>query len=201
MLALVGAIPGIGPIVYSACFLIAFALSLTAALVAAVHMIGAFLYPTIIAIRGVGALGATLEVVEACRRNPLHVILYEVIVAIVGGLMTLLIGAAVWAGVDMTLWLGTSVMGDHFEQSLTAIPDFFRVFLRPFARLLPLSADEFDVAWHYDVAGILMGASLMMIALLTLVYPFVFFTSAGSITYLILRGEPLPEERSPIEEL
>jgi hypothetical protein len=164
--------------------------------------VGAFLYPTIVAIRGVGAVGAIFEVVELARRKPLHLILYEAVVAAVGGLMTALIGAAVWASLNLTVFLGGALMGDKFEQTLAAVPAFFRIFLRPFAKIIPLVSEEMDLAWHYDLSGLLLGISLLVVLVLTIVYPFVFFTSAGSIVYLILRrDEEPPPERSPIEDL
>ena len=42
---------------------------------------------------------------------------------------------------------------------------------------------------------------LLVLVVMTLAYPFVFFTSAGSITYLILGHDPTQRERSPIEDL
>ena len=201
LLALVGSIPGIGPIVFSASFVPAFLLSLTAVLTASVHMVGAFLYPTIVAIRGVGAMGAILEVVELARRKPLYILLYEMVMAVVGALMTCIIGMAVWASLNISIWLAGSIMQEKFEQTLSALPGFFRIFVRPFSKVLPLAAEEAEVAWHYDASGILLGFSLLIVVVFTLVYPFVFFTSAGSITYLILRAEPEPAERSPIEDL
>ena len=92
-------------------------------------------------------------------------------------------------------------MQEKFDQSIAALPGFFRIFLRPFAKIIPQAVEQVEVAWHYDLSGILLGGSLMIVVVLTLVYPFVFFTSAGSITYLILRNEPAPSERSPIEDL
>jgi MFS family permease len=201
MLALAGSIPGIGPIIYSACFLLAFFLSLTAVLTVSVHMVGAFLYPSIVSIRGVGAVGAVVEVVELARRQPLFLLLCEAVVALVGALMTLLIGGAVWASLSLTTWLAEAIMDERFELSVGSIPSFFEVFLRPFAKVFPLSPELLEATWNYDLAGLLMGISFMIVAVLTLVYPFTFFTSAGSITYLILRSEPLDPERSLIEDL
>ena len=201
MLALTGSIPGIGPIIYASSFLLAFFLSLTAVLTAVVHTVGAFLYPTIVAIRGVGAVGAIMEVVELARRKPLYIIIYEGVALAVGTLMTVIIGAAVWASLNLTVFLGGSIMREKFEQSIWGLPDLFRVFLRPFEKIIPAAIEPIEVAWHYDLSGMLLGASLMVVVVLTLVYPFVFFTSAGSITYLILRNEPAPRERSPIEDL
>jgi len=201
MLALVGSIPGIGPIIYASSFLLVFFLSLTAVLTAAVHMVGAFLYPTIVAIRGVGAPGAILEVVELARRKPLYILIYEGLTLVLGALMTAIIGAVVWASINLTVFLGGSIMQEKFDRTVAALPGFFSIFIRPFAKILPLAAEQVEVAWHYDLSGILMGASLMVVVVLALVYPFVFFTSAGSITYLILRNEPAPPERSPIEDL
>lgn len=201
ILALVGSIPGVGPIIWSASFLLAFFFSLVAVLTAVVHMVGAFLYPSIVAIRGVGAMGAILDVVELARRNTVYVIFYETVVLAVGALMTLLLGAVVWASLNVTVYLGGAIMGEKFDLTLAALPDFFRIYLRPFARILPMSADEVELAWHYDLSGILLGGSLLVVVVLTIVYPFVFFTSAGSIVYLILRNEPDPAEQSPIEDL
>lgn len=201
MLALAGTIPGIGPIVYSASFLLAFFLSLTAVLTVSVHMVGAFLYPTIVSIRGVGAVGAVVEVVELARRQPLFLLLCEAVVSLVGVFMTVLIGGAVWASLELTTWLAGAIMDEKFELALGSVPSFFEVFFRPFMKVLPIPPEPLEVAWHYDLSGILLGASLMMVVVMTLVYPFTFFTSAGSITYLILRSEPLDPERSLIEDL
>jgi len=201
MLALVGSIPGVGPIVWSASFILAFALSLVAVLTAAIHMVGAFLYPSIVAIREVGAVAAILDVVELARRKPLYLIFYEAVVLAVGTLMTLLLGAVVWASLNVTVYLGGAIMGDKFDQSMAALPDFFKIFLKPFARILPMSAEEFELAWHYDLSGVLLGVSLLVVVVLTVVYPFVFFTSAGSIVYLILREDQEPADKSPIEDL
>ena len=203
LIAMVGSIPGVGPIIWSASFLLAFFLSLAAVLTVAIHMLGAFLYPTIVAIRGVGAVGAILEVVALARRKPLFLLLYEAFVAAVGGLMTVLIGGLVWASLNLTMFLGGAIMGEKFDETLAALPGFFRVFLRPFAKIIPMATEEMEVAWHYDLSGLLLGVSLLVVVVLTLVYPFVFFTSAGSIVYLILKpeGEPAPIERSPIEDL
>lgn len=201
LLCLVGTLPGLGPIVYSGCFLVAFFLSLTAVLMAAVHTVGAFLYPTIVAIRGVGAAGVILEVVELARRKPLYIIIYELVIAAVGAVMTALIGLAVWASVNLTMWSASVIMKEEFEKTQAALPDFFRILLRPFSKMIPLASADFDVAWHYSFSGILLGASLLVVVVLTIVYPFVFFTSAGSITYLILRNEPPAAEPTPIDDL
>jgi hypothetical protein len=201
MLVLAGSIPGVGPIIYSASFLVAFLLSLTAVLTVSVHMVGAFLYPTIVSIRGVGAVGAVVEVVELARRQPLFLLLCEAVVSLVGALMTVLIGGAVWASLELTTWLAGAILDERWELALGSVPSFFEVFLRPFSKILPVPPEPFEVAWHYGLSGILLGASLMVVVVLTLVYPFTFFTSAGSITYLILRSEPLDPERSIIEDL
>ncbi|MGH9869188.1 MAG: hypothetical protein ACREAA_13630 [Candidatus Polarisedimenticolia bacterium] len=201
MLALAGSVPGIGVILYSASFLLAFFLSLTAVLTVAVHMVGAFLYPTIVSIRGVGAVGAVVEVVELARRQPLFLLLCETVVALVGALMTVLIGGAVWASLELTTWLASTIMDERFELAVGSVPGYFEVFLRPFAKVFPLPPESLEAAWHYDLSGMLLGASFMLVVVLTLVYPFTFFTSAGSITYLILRSEPLDPERSLIEDL
>ena len=201
MLAFVGSIPGIGPIIYSASFLPAFFLSLIVVLTIAVHTFGAFLYPTIVATQGVGAIGAILEVVELARRKPLYIIIYQAVVGLVGALMTLLIGGVVWASLSLTILSASAIMRERFDLTLAAIPDFFEVFLRPFSRILPFAAEDIETAWHYDLSGALLGGSLLVVVVLTLVYPFVFFTSAGSITYLILRTPPDAPERSPIEDL
>ncbi|HKY31816.1 MAG TPA: hypothetical protein VJV23_04710 [Candidatus Polarisedimenticolia bacterium] len=200
-LALLGSIPGIGPLLYSSSFLIAFLLSLAVVLTVVVHMVGAFLYPAIVSIRGVGAVGAMVEVVELARVKPLFLLLYELVAAAVGAVMTLILGGAVWAGLGLTTWLARAIMDEGFEQTLASVPRFFEVFVRPFSKVIPLQPEPIEAAWHYDVSGMLLGASLMVVAVLTLVYPFVFFTSAGSITYLILRSEPADPERSIIEDL
>lgn len=201
MMGLVGAVPGAGPIFYAASFLLAFLLSLVAVMTVVVHTVGAFLYPSIVALRGVGAVGAIMEVVETARRKPLYVLFYEAMVGVVGALMTIIIGAVVWASLHLTVWLGSTIMQEKFDDTLAGIPTFFRVFLKPFARALPFSTEDLEVAWHYDAAGALMGMSLLVVVVLTVVYPFVFFTSAGSITYLILREEALPAEPDIIDEL
>ncbi len=201
VLTLAGGLPGIGPIVYSASFLLAFLLSLTAVLTGAVHAMGAFLYPTIVAVRGVGAVGAILEMVELTRRRPLHVLVYQVVVTAVGAVMTLLIGLVVWASLRLTVVTASTIMQETFDTIGAAVPEFFRTFMRPFERVLPVLAEEAEAAWHYDLSGMLLGCSLLVVGVLTLVYPFVFFTSAGSITYLILRTAEEPSERSPIEDL
>ena len=201
MLTMVGAIPGIGPVVFSASFLVAFSMSLVAVLTALVHMIGAFLYPSIIAMRGGGAVSATLEVVELARRKPLLLMMYEAIVGAVGLLMTLIIGVVVWASVRLTNTTARGTLGERFETMRAAVPDFFRIFLRPLRGVLPLEATVENLPWHFDVSGILLGFSLLVLVVMTLAYPFVFFTSAGSITYLILGHDPTQRERSPIEDL
>jgi len=201
VLGLIGSVPGAGPIVYAASFLLAFMLSLVAVMTVVVHTVGAFLYPSIVALRGVGAVGAIMEVVDTARRKPLHVILYELLVAGVGSLMTLIIGVVVWASLHLTVWLGSTIMQEKFDDSLAGIPSFFRVFLKPFAAGLPFSPEELEVPWHYDASGILMGISLLVVVVLTLVYPFVFFTSAGSITWLILREDAMPAAPDVIDEL
>ena len=201
MITIVGAVPGIGPIVFSSSFLLVFLLSFGAVVTSLIHFVGAFLYPTIVAIRGVGAVGAMIEVIELARRKPLLLILYEAVAAAVGSLMTLLIGAVVWASLSLTTRGAESIMGEKYEQTLGSVPAFFGVFLRPFRKLLPMAVEDLDAAWHYDLSGILLGASLLVVVVLTIVYPFVFFNAAGSITYLILRTEPPAPERSPIEDL
>lgn len=201
MLSMVGAIPGVGPIIFSASFLMAFAMSLVTVLIAFVHMVGAFLYPTIVSLRSGGAVGAILEVVELARRQPLRLLLYEAVVGAVGTLMTLIIGGVVWASVHLSNLTASAIMGEKFDKIQAAVPGFFRIFLRPLRGVLPLDPWAGDLAWHYHLSGIFLGSSLLVLFVLTLVYPFVFFTAAGSITYMILRPDPTPTERSPIEDL
>ncbi len=201
MLSMVGAIPGVGPIIYSASFLMAFAMSLVVVIVTALHLLGFFLYPSIVAIRGGGAVAAMLEVIELARRQPLMLLMYEGVVAVVGCLMTLITGSVVWASVRLTNATAEGILGERFATLQAAIPSFFRIFLRPLRTVLPLQGIPEGIPWHYDLGGILLGFSLLVLVILTLTYPFVFFTSAGSITYLILRPEPVPRDRSPIEDL
>ncbi|MFQ5700871.1 MAG: hypothetical protein ACE5HU_03400 [Acidobacteriota bacterium] len=201
MISMVGAIPGVGPIIFSASFLLIFLMSLVIVVIAAVHMVGAFLYPTIVAIRGTGAVGAMVEIVKLARNEPLLLLLYELIVAAVGTLMAFILGLVVWASVSLSTAAAGAIMGDRLDRIFAAIPSFFRIFLHPLRGMLPLSSTGAAVAWHYDLAGTLLGSSLLVLFVLTLAYPFVFFTSAGSITYLILRPEPVEREPSPIEDL
>ena len=52
------------------------------------------------------------------------------IVAAVGALMTFLIGAVVWASLNLTMFLGGAIMHEKFDQTLSALPAFFRIFGR-----------------------------------------------------------------------
>ncbi len=186
---LVGAIPGLGPIVFAASFLLAFLLAFSAALVALIHALGTFLYPSVVALEGRGAAGVLSELFDLVRRKGIHLLICEAVVALVGFLMTGIVGVVVWAGLYIVNWSAAAIMGENFHLSLTGIPRFFRVFLRPFQAWLPLIPDPGPVAWHYDLAGFMLGFSLLWIVIATAVYPFVFFNTAGSITYLILRQE------------
>lgn len=189
VMQLIGSIPGLGPIIFASSFLLAFALAFTAALAALVHAVGAFLYPSIVALKGCGAVGVVTEMFDLVRRRGIHVLLYEAVVGAVGLLMTGIIGFAVWAGLYIVNWSALAIMGEKFTSSLTGIPRFFRVFLGPFAAWLPAIPVPAPVPWHYDLAGFLLGFSLLWIVIATAVYPFVFFNTAGSVAYLILKEE------------
>lgn len=189
MMELIGALPGLGPIVFAASFLLAFSLALLATLTALVHAMGTFLYPSIVALRGSGAIGVLIEMFDLLRRRGFQLLAYEAVVGAVGALMTALIGTVVWVALYIANWSALSIMKEKFEQSLGAIPDFFRIFLKPFERWLPYVPEPIELPWHYDLSGWLLGLSLLMIVVGTAVYPFIFFNTAGSITYLILRGE------------
>lgn len=193
-----GAIPGIGPILFGALFLAAFVLAFTAALFALVHGLGTFLYPSIVASRRGGAVSVLSELVDLVRRKGIVLLFYEAVAGLVGLLMTVIIGAIAWAGLYIVHWSAAPIMKDNFHLSLTGIPRFFRIFLRPFEAWLPLMPVPAEVAWHYDVAGFLLGFSLLWIVIATALYPFVFFNTAGSITYLILREEKA-EPTGPID--
>ncbi|HZE89207.1 MAG TPA: hypothetical protein VE404_06645 [Verrucomicrobiae bacterium] len=195
LIELIGAVPGIGPIIFGASFLLVFLLAFMAALTAVVHTLGTFLYPSIIALRGVGALGILMEMFQLVRRRGFTLLLYEFVVGVAGMLMTAVLGSVVWAGLYIANWSALAIMDSRFEQSLGAIPESFRVFLRPFERWLPYVPAQTDVPWHYDLSGLLLGISLLCIVVATAVYPFVFFNTAGSITYLILRRDNEAERR------
>jgi len=189
LIELIGAVPGVGPIVFSASFLLVFLLALMATLTAVVHSLGTFLYPSIIALKGTGALGVLVEMFQLVRRKGFTLLLYEAVVGLIGVVMALVLGSVVWVALYITNWSALAVMDTKFEQSLAAIPEFFRVFLRPIERWLPYVPEQIDVPWHYDLSGLLLGISLLCIIVGTAVYPFVFFNTAGSITYLILRSD------------
>ncbi|HXI03219.1 MAG TPA: hypothetical protein VNI57_08570 [Candidatus Saccharimonadales bacterium] len=184
---LVGKIPGLGPIIFASSFLLAFTLAFGAALTALVHAMGAFLYPSIVALRGGGAVGVVTEMFDLVRKHGVLIVIYEAVAGLLGLVMTTLIGIVVWAGLYIVNWSALAIMNEKFRLSLAGIPSFFRVFLRPFQPWLPLIPGPLPVAWHYDLSGFLLGFSLLWIVIATAVYPFVFFNAAGSITYLILR--------------
>jgi hypothetical protein len=188
-LEVIGAVPGIGPIIFAASFLLAFFLAFMAALTAVVHALGAFLYPSIVALKGAGATSVMMEMFELVRRKGLHLLLYEVIIGAVGILMTTILGFVAWAGLYITNWSALAIMKEKFSLSLSGVPRVFRVFLQPFEQWLPAVPAPTDVAWHYDLAGFILGFSLLWIVIATAVYPFVFFNTAGSITYLVLSSE------------
>jgi len=189
LIELVGAVPGIGPIVFAAAFPLVFFLAFMAALTALVHTLGTFRYPSIIALRGAGPVGVLVEMFDLVRRKGFILLMYEALAGLVGLVMTGVIGSVVWAGLYIANWTALAVMKEKFEQSLEAIPEFFHVFLRPIERWLPYVPEQVEVAWHYDLSGLLLGISLLCILVGTAVYPFVFFNAAGSVTYLILRGD------------
>jgi hypothetical protein len=189
LIELIGAVPGVGPIVFGASFILVFFLAFMATLTVVVHTLGTFLYPSIIALKGAGALGVLMEMFQLVRRRGFTLLLYEAIVGVAGLVMTAVLGAVVWAGLYVANWSALAVMGSKFEQSLAAIPEFFRVFLRPFERWLPYVPEQLEVPWHYDLSGLLLGVSLLCIIVATAVYPFVLFNTAGSITYLILKND------------
>lgn len=199
-LEVVGAVPGIGPILFSASFLLAFLLAFMATVTFVVHAMGAFLYPSIVALKGASATGVIAEMFELVRRKGVHLVVYEIVVGLTGMIMTTIIGVAVWAGLYVANWSALAIMKEQFSLSMGAVPRFFRVFLRPFERWLPEVPLPVDVPWHYDLAGFILGFSLLWIVIATAVYPFVFFNTAGSITYLVLReeaAEPPPDTDSP----
>src|SRR5262249_42113425 len=137
LIELIGAVPGAGPIVFGASFLLVFLLAFMATLTAVVHTLGTFLYPSIIALKGPGALGVVLEMFQPVRRPGFTLLLYEAVVGIVGLVLTSVVGAVVWAGVYVATWSALAIMETKFEQSLSAMPEFVRVFLRPFESWLP----------------------------------------------------------------
>lgn len=190
----VGYIPGIGPLFFAAFFLFAFLLAFTAALFALVQALGTFLYPSIVALREDGAAGVLSELFDLVRRKGIHLIFCEAAVGFVGMVMTVIVGTAVWAGLYIVHASAEVIMRERFYQSLMGIPRFFRIFLRPFQAWLPPIPDPGPVAWHYDLAGFMLGFSLLWIVIATAVYPFVFFNTAGSITYLILRDQKTDAE-------
>ena len=194
LIALVGSVPGLGPIVFSASFILVFLLTFMAILTAVVHALGAFIYPSIVALKETGVIGVLVEMFGLVRRRGFHMIVYEAAVGAVGLVMTVIIGVIVWCGLYLSNWTALALMEDKFEQSLSAIPEFFRIFLRPMERWLPYVPEPMDLPWHYDLSGILLGFSLLWIVVGAAVYPFVFFNTAGSITYLILRSDAEADE-------
>src|SRR5262245_52929789 len=190
LLQLIGSLPGLGPILFSASFLLAFFLAFMATLTAVVHTLGAFLYPSIVALKGAGAVGVIIEMFEIVRRRGFHLLLYEAFASLVGLAMTVLMGALSWAGLYITIASAQVIMDEKFDSALSAIPEYFRVFIRPFEGRLPPIPEAMEVSWHYDFSGFLLGLSLLCVVVGTAVYPFVLFNTAGSITYLIIREGP-----------
>jgi hypothetical protein len=195
LMELLGSLPGLGPILFSASFLLAFSLAFMATLTALVHGLSVFIYPSVVALRGAGAMGVLIEMFDLVRRRGLQLLLCEAVVGVAGSVMTAVIGSVVWAGLYIVMRTALAVMEERFELALSAVPEFFRIFLRPFESWLPYVPEPLEVVWHYDLSGFLLGASLLCVIVGTAVYPFVFFNTAGSITYLILRSGG-PEGRS-----
>jgi hypothetical protein len=192
MLELLGRLPGLGPILFGISFTLVFLLGLTAVLAFALHTLAGLLYPTILAVRSGGVLGTVREILSLARVKPASLLIYSLVILAVGTLVTLLILSLVWATLALVTSSAENLMGEDFEAVLAGLPSIFH----PFVSLLGIGAHPGvgDVAWHYDLGGLLVGVSLLSIFAATAAYPAVMIGAAGSIAYFILTEEPLPAE-------
>jgi hypothetical protein len=191
-LEILGRLPGLGPILFGGAFTLVFLLALAAVVAFVLHTLAGLIYPTILAVRSDGTLGTVREVLSLARQKGLVLLIYSLVILAAGAAVTLLLLSLAWAALAIVVSSAQSLMGAEFASVLAGLPSVFR----PVVDLLqvglgPLPAPA-DVAWHHDLAGLLLGFSLLSIFAAAAAYPAVLVNSAGTITYFILTENPLP---------
>ena len=201
ILEIVGRLPGLGPILFGASFSLAFLFSLVAVLAFLLHTLGGLIYPAILATRRGGLLVVVGEILDLARGKGPLLVVYGAVILASGVAATIAIGAVASVALALTVSSAHGIMGERFENVLAGLPSLFRPFLEFFSAAVGPVPSGVDVAWHYDLGGLLVGVSLLTIFAATAAYPFALVNGAGVVAYFILTDEPLPPRAPRIGEL
>ena len=189
-MAIVGAVPWIGPILYAVSFPMAVALSMLVILTTLVHILGSPLYPAALGSREAGATEVIRELFELVRLNPGRILLVEGALALLCGGLTLTIATLLRAALRLTVAISHPAMQERFLRIVAGVPEPLYPLFERLAGPFPFYFATGDAPAFYPVAGFLLGLSFLGLVAVAFAYPLTLLITGGTVLYASLRTPP-----------
>lgn len=187
-IAIVGAIPGIGPILYALSFILNVAFSVLVILALGVLILGFPLYPAALEVREGGVGEVVREMAALFRRRLLRILLAEGVIVAASGVAALAACAMLGAALRITVTISQPAMGERFQRLVAGLPDPLYPLFEWLAGTVPFYFVTGDGPSSYPVAGFLLGISLVSLLSAALAYPLTLLVTGGSALYASLRA-------------
>jgi hypothetical protein len=192
-LAIMGAIPGAGPILYALSFTLGAAFSVLVILALAVLVLGFPLYPAALARGDAGVAEVVRDIVGLVRRRPARIVLVEVGLALACGGAGLVIFWVLRTALRLTVTISHPAMGDRFLKLIQGLPDPLYPIFEAFAGPLPFYFATGEGPAYYPFAGFLLGISFLALLAAAFGYPLTLLVSGGTTLYAGARAPEPPD--------
>jgi hypothetical protein len=188
VLALIGRIPHAGPLVYGLTFAGTFVLSLLAVLVCIMFGLLAFSYLPAVVREGLGAVAGAKRMLNMVRSNLGWYMLNLLVVTLCSMVLFLVLQLAVSLAMAHLSWLGAKGMGAGLSGVFLEVPlgIFGVMILADPDTLLSQFVVAGETGWQFDVAGWLVGLTLLLVFSLVLAFVLIYFSGAGVVNYHLL---------------
>jgi hypothetical protein len=192
-LAIMGAIPGAGPILYALSFTLGASFSVLVILALAILVLGFPLYPAALARRDASVAEVVRDIIGLVRLQPARIILVEVGLALVCGGTALVISWVLRTALRLTVTISHPAMGDRFLKLIQGLPEPLYPLFETFAGPLPFYFATGDGPAYYPFAGFLLGISFLTLLAAAFCYPLTLLVSGGTTLYAGARSPEPPD--------
>lgn len=187
-MAIVGAIPAIGPILYALSFTMSVAFSVVVTLILSVLVLGFPLYPAALGSRDAGVGEVIRELVGLVRRRLPRILVVEAALAAVCGALAFAIATLLRAALWITVTISEPAMGERFLRLVAGLPEPLIPLFESLAGPIPFYFSTGEGPAFYPVAGFLLGLSFLSLLSAAFAYPLTLLVTGGTWLYARLRA-------------
>lgn len=199
LLSVIGRIPYAGPLVYGMTFVAVFAMSFFAVLVYIIFGLLAFSYLPAVVHEGLNPIAGAKRMLSLIRENLGRYLLHLLIASLCAFGLLIVLQFIIALTMAHLGWVGAKAMGpEDLGMIFLGVPKaLFGILTTTIPQhVLSMFSYASEIGWQFNVAGWMIGLTLLAVFSLVLAFVLVYFFGAGVINYHLLVAKEKQQQKS-----